>query len=1193
LLGVFVLSLLAVFPAAAQTTSCVPILREVMVSQGLGSYSPLVQGKDTLVKLFFTRPADCTERVWTDPGSGTTRTALIVSYGGTVLADLPPAKPLGEVWPEVGTGNASDPVFLIPAAKLRPVTDAFTVTLKATVNYKVRQNGTPTPQAYTSVSGSTAPLTANYNRYSNSLRILAVPMGDTTSSTSYSTQFPADAQAKLSQGMRTLSRIYPVPAGVEGLGATPAGITVPGIKYSLNPSMIHVGTGLWCGATTNLADVSTKLATALANWNSAPANVEGKADVALGVIDSRRTVASGSGCADGMAALDKPAAWVRVVAGADETSTQTGALIAMELAHTTKLVPYPRASAWHSSATEAETGGSRAYNVDTQTYITNDRTVTRVYPTWNDSVTLLELPDWQYEVCKLTPQGLTNVECPTAGVVGGQHLGHPMAVITGITDGTRPGTQVGESYVARHGTLPTQVDPSSQYRLYQKDMHGGELTYSGVPVAPDTSQHGDDDAVTGGAIGLFSVATRLDSKAARFELVNMATNPPTLLYATDGNLQPPSVGDVRFEPGPPENINSSGAEDEHAPALSDDGRLIAWLRDETLSSGWQPLYVAPVGDASAAALVPGCENACFDPAWSSDGRALVFVRPTVTGSSLELVRVDPARAPTEAGFFTDATTLYQDPDRLARPTWSRGDATDTDVSIAFEWHDIGSTANQLRALNPNVPNSPRDLTPVGENALMPSWSHTAGDDRLVYVRDGNTLVALDPVTDATEVLFTSAGPALSAPSWGTEGDIVFVQGVGSDSTLWRLDATTGGPPEQITLGFGGIEPSLAGATIVFEGITPNFETDLFKIDLQGRVKTEGTSTADPPDPAGLRLDVYLSCGPDSPDYPIANAETPVSTSGTTAAFGFDYDTSLACGGATAPTLRAVVNDGFHRSEPSAPVPIVSAPKRPVASISHPTVADVDPGGAYPYLQDGVIALLGSGSDPEDGELSGDALEWFLDDEPEPVVVGNSGALGIPGVGPHTLTLRVHDSDGNVAEAVRSFIVEADADHDGIPGSAEWCASDAIPEDAFADSDSDGLTNLNDYVMTGQPCLPTTNFVVRATFDPQILSATSNGRVVTVTLTRAPRPWSELDPATLRLHVAASTGCPALDLPVSVNGWQPGPDGATAKFDRQALLRHLVDFCRLHNQRVAYTVTGSSFPQFGPWKFQAHDFVQLS
>lgn len=1201
-MGVIALLLVPLLPQAAQAAPCqesFPVLRDVTVNQGLGSYLPLARGKETLVKLYLALPTTCRSGSVTTVATGATEatsTRLTVKRDGVVLAAglRPTATTLGVVGSEtVQVEGPADPIFVIPAEALTPapVTEAFTLTVEATVAYKL-STGVARTKTFRTLEGATAPITARFNRFSNSLRILAVPMGDTTEGHPYDSQFTATTAATLSEAMGTLSRIYPVPAGIGPLGKTPDGVTVPGIKYSVNPGMIHVGPAPWCGKSTNMADVSSKLSATLQAWNTA--NPTAPADVALGVIDGSQSGSGATGCSEGMASIDLPVAWARLVAGGASPSP-AGALIAMEISHTTSLMPPPRGFNYHSTNIQADaTSVDRAYNLDTRSYIGDDHTVTRLYPPWHNNNTVLERDDWLFAVCKLTPLGPTNTECPTAGAVGGLNTGRPVVVMTGLTDGTKPGTRVTESYMSDTRTLPFLVDDVSPFRLYQK-KNGIRLREDGVPVRGSSGAHGTDPPAPG-QLGLFSVAAEFALDATRIELVNTLTSPETVLYSADRNLNPPSVGDIEFEPGEVQNLSQSPGVEDGDPALSDDGRLIAWTE---ATAGGRVLYVASVADPATRVAVPECNN-CLDPAWSSDGRALAFVEePDPSGRILSVIGVDPSVAPHDPRFFaTPAPSQLRSSTYIGRPTWQRGDAGGLGTSIAYEWLDPVSLTIGLQAIEPNNISRIRNLTPAGETALMPSWSHTAGDDRIVYVSGNTTLVALSPSTRTTEVLFDSGGPTVSSPSWGTDGSIAFARLDSSTGySLWLIDTRSGGPPEQVTFdSYKYHEPSLAGALLAFERWDSAAEgSDIFLMDVGGPGTVDAVSTSNPPSPAGLRADVYLSCGPSSPEFPIAVALTPDATSGASATFRFAYDSSLACGSGptSTPTVRAVVNDGFLQSAPSSSVPVASAPKPPAVAITSPAAIGPDYIGAHPFLDHSVIRLLGSARDAEDGELTGTALEWFLDDDPTVIAHGSSADIPAPTFGPHTVTLRARDAQGKIAEAVRAFRVEADADGDGIPGSAETCSNDRDPEDAFLDTDGDGLTNGDDYATTGQPCVATSNYRVKAAFDPQVLNPTSGGRTVTVTLERAPRPWSEIDPTTVRLRLPGAPGCAPLDVPLAGNGWQPGADQATAKFDRQVITQYLVDSCRLRDQRVPFSVTGTSAAQYGTWKFEAHATVYLS
>ena len=121
---------------------------------------------------------------------------------------------------------------------------------------------------------------------------------------SYSSEFPAAAVAAVENGMQTLSRIYPVPSGVGTLGGSTGGI-----RYAINPTLLNVGTTPFCGDGANFDAIKAQLAQFLVSWNAA--NPTAQADRVVGAVSSDKSSGGTSGCAEGMASLISPEAWVR------------------------------------------------------------------------------------------------------------------------------------------------------------------------------------------------------------------------------------------------------------------------------------------------------------------------------------------------------------------------------------------------------------------------------------------------------------------------------------------------------------------------------------------------------------------------------------------------------------------------------------------------------------------------------------------------------------------------------------------------------------------------------------------------------------------------------------------------------------------------------------------------------------------
>ena len=277
--------------------------------------------------------------------------------------------------------------------------------------------------------------------------------------------------------------------------------------------------GKFCGKSSNFDAIKGKLAQFLQSWNTANPTTPG--DRVLGVVKDTISTGSAGGCAEGMAALGGPEAWVRAIPDVAGSPSMTGSLMGMELSHTLGLVPAARDDAFspaHSPNTQADTTApNRAYNTALRSYLADDHTVTTLSGAWNNTTTLFEPADWAFLLCALG--GATTAECTTSGTVGtATGVGaDPTFVISGTTDGSSAGTDVVESYFAP-GVARTVLDPASLYRLVQR-TGDTVLRDDGVVVSFSDSNHDHDGPQTEpGTKGLFSVALPFNTGADVVEL---------------------------------------------------------------------------------------------------------------------------------------------------------------------------------------------------------------------------------------------------------------------------------------------------------------------------------------------------------------------------------------------------------------------------------------------------------------------------------------------------------------------------------------------------------------------------------------------------------------------------------------------------------------------------------------------------
>jgi hypothetical protein len=493
-------------------------------------------------------------------------------------------------------------------------------------------------------------------------------------------------------------------------------------------------------------------------------------------------------------------------------------------------------------------------------------------------------------------------------------------------------------------------------------------------------------------------------------------------------------------------------------------------------------------------------------------------------------------------------------------------------------------------------------------AVDPSWSATPGDRRIAFVQltpvGGSefdfhaALALLDPDTAAVDVVVDDpdADQAVAAPSFGTNGEIAFQYDAADlntvDHEVWVVGANSGLTPRKLTDGPADGDPSLSGQLLALRR-PEGSQDDIFLASFRkSRIIAIGHSPlgTNPVAPEDLRLDLFLTCGAGGAQYPIAVGLVPTSTADGDATWEYDVDSTLACSQGT-PTITGVISDGFLRSDTTdtgASVAVDSSSKPPVAEIYAPRVGDADEPNGAQFLQYDSIPLLGGGQDPDDGEL--DDLEWFFDGVS--VATGRRADLPPQAVGIHTIELVTTDHDGNTASATRTIEVLADADRDGIPASAEGpCGSDSDPFDAFADRDGDGIPGVDDFVLTGAPCVASTvPYGALITITPDVLNLDSTGTPVTVRIQVPYRDERSIIVSSVRLSFAGGPHCQ----PDSFAPLKSSISGADLilKFDRPAINRFFQG-CDDMRATVVGSVTGTgTLPGSARWTFSGADAFEV-
>ena len=193
-------------PAAPGAAPCnlVPQLRDVTINQGLGGYSPLVNGKETLVRFYLSLPQCAVSKPRSRSWAGT----LTLSGGasGTIAAPTPvptaPAYPVIATYGVAPVADSTGDQRFSGSRSTPSKTAAFTANFSTTLTYQARASKSnpygPVQQVTFSLPGTSTAISVNFDRPSNALAVLRVPMGDGTKT--YNTQWTATGQQALQDG---------------------------------------------------------------------------------------------------------------------------------------------------------------------------------------------------------------------------------------------------------------------------------------------------------------------------------------------------------------------------------------------------------------------------------------------------------------------------------------------------------------------------------------------------------------------------------------------------------------------------------------------------------------------------------------------------------------------------------------------------------------------------------------------------------------------------------------------------------------------------------------------------------------------------------------------------------------------------------------------------------------------------------
>lgn len=1148
-------------PASAECVLA-PVLRDYTLNQGLGSYSPLARGKETLVRFYLSKPQCDTSTALIEVTKATLSLDDVAVPVASVPEDASPYQPVGPWTATPIADSAADPKFVIPGELVdRPdaaFPTTFDVKFSASVQYQVR----PAPGAAVTATGTATfgadpftgtPIKATYGKRADALRLLVVPMGN--ASQSFSSQFPVEAVQSVQTAMQTASRLLPVPDGVGALTTT----GTEGIRYAVAPKMLDVTKwmtgpgGKFCP--TNSTEIGAALESELAVFNSATANRV--ADRVVGVIWHSISAGTEAGCYDGWANVLGRGSWARsFAAGTDDRS---GAVLTHEILHTFGDVSDSRVdtvSNYHTRYTQADrTAPNRGYNIDTRRFLADDKAIMRLGPNWRDETVLLEKEDWNIAQCAMT-DGFQAEACDIPGGVGGALAG-PSFVITGRTDGTAAGSDLHSYY--GDGAFRPEPDADSPYRLVQRASDKLTILKSeGVPLSPDSVHDAADGTSGAGHSGdLIDFATEVvenpDDQTRRAEWFQLYKGDPAstgvLLYERRRGSAPTIVSSS-FTPIAADAVNFTAT-----PTLAERGSAVSPSGDLV---GWQDATGIVVSDRSARRTAPivGATDLTF----KKDGSAIAYVR----GGSVYMRTVSSgASGPsigTEQLVYSAALQSFQQ-SVASGPTFSP-DGSEIAVSIDG---DIWSLSVDFALLRPDPvvcrvtstidADGCRRLTTDARRESEPDWSL---EGRVAYVVDGiddGLPAKLITVLDVASGQVVDSGLRGSEPSWGAE--LLAFTGVGGIKVAaWRYAGELAfGVPSALTAGNDSSASLTSAGTMGAFTRASGAQSDVYVVGLERR--RINFEMSDPDGLAGLRADVLLRC--EGITYVLFAGLKPSSVSGGVASFTANYDPAMACDG----DIVVRGTDGYNTV--TTVIGQIRRKRGPVAAIATPAPGTV-------LLEHEALPVRGAALDPSGEVTDQSTFLWELDgpnglhqtlgNEPQ-LQDQDAPANGWP-VGIYTLTLTV-TYGGQSSVAKSTFSIVADDDGDKLPPPRDGCngSRDNDPTNVYGDDDFDGLLNLEDPT----PCVSDNNAI--ADFEPNTLYVPSEGTVVTVYIRS-----SKVDVRTFSASGVAITQIAQWPAWIPALSWSVSRGVATVKFDKQALSSFIASR-GLVGQYVPVAVTGSS------------------
>jgi hypothetical protein len=1031
---------------ACTTGQLVPQLGATTVNQGVGSYATtgnLVRGKDTLVRFFLVNSAVNV----TCAGSISIRSATLTATSGAATYSTNALQTFGTsgspiTSSTVAVDSNADPKFVLPGEVANPClspaecTDSAPFAIAFTVSLTYSTSLNSAPQTLTPALAGTS---ATFDRSSNALRVLVIPMGDR--SQAYNTQFSDSARVAVQNGFAALSRMYPLAGGV----SSTLSATTGGIRYKLDLAAMldlksvpgaYDANNKFCGTQANF-DVGIKgqLAGFLSVYNSSITDPNQRADRVVGVVD--KTISDGSNtsfnCAEAMASTVSPVSWARAIpdlpaAGrTPPVPSMTGPLMAMELAHTFGLDLTP---SFHSSNTQADlTAPDKAYNLSSRSYLADDRSTMRFVSAnpFNNNSALFEPLDFQQMLCNLG--GSITANCTTAAV-GATVAAGPTFAIFGTTDFTASGTHVLESYGDENGD-----DNDAIF-----DADGGDLVLqffgpTDNPIGPDvtvpysnkSSEHDDatnvqtTNAVFGGVFDAPPGYTKV-------KLVHIGATNTTLYERSTANLEPGSAGIGSFAPGGSVTVGKTLATPTIPPkpdvvfladttgsmgdALTDMKANVAGIMNQVLSA--QPL--AQFGVASYkdfGCTISGVEETPFtlEQALTTSTSAVqtgVNSWSTVPGSGC-----DKPEAQLWALY-----KLATDGGAGWRPGSSRiivwfGDASghnpSSGIGLAAAIAALNTTGIRVIAIN---------LVNAGEGSSLdgdgPGATVNAGQATAIVTATGGVLETRSSLNQVSAAILDGLAnlPATVKPQVTTCNPNLAVSFDAASKTVTSGESVSF--TETIGISGAATPGSTLNCTVQFlvNDLLPDDPafTQTLSIKLTG--ESGLIASFESANPALVRAHVVYDCG-NGEKEPAFVALEGTAVAANIVQFQQNVDPSLSCANASGTASLTIVGtngvDAVAETVLTSPGTLPVANKAPSAAINQPTMDAM-----IPYTSQ--FSLNGHVADPEEGDLT---AQWTFVSGPTAVTIPGGGVgnvIDVPppagGWAPGDYTFRLSGTDAH-------------------------------------------------------------------------------------------------------------------------------------------------------------------------------------